>query len=414
MHYGWTIVGFTFATQFIANGLGFYAFGVLLPAIAEDLDVSRGAASMIPFSMSMAGVVIGPLVGRAVTTIPIHRIVVAGALAMSLAFYAMSHATAIWQLQLGYVLGISLGMSTLGTVVAATLIVNWFEERRVLALGVAGLGISLGGVVMARLTADWVEAYGWQGTYELFALIVLCVAPLAWWRATTRPSDRGLLPYGATLESTSAAGPPPPAIGTMDALRNPNLWWIAMSAGVCFMGGSALTAHGVALAIDAGYPLAQASLVLSAIAASAAAAKLLFSWLAGRIGERASIAVAAMTMAVGSLGIAELGGSFAWLIASAAMLGFGMGGVMPIQAALLARAFGAANFGPVMGLSGPILIVFQSTGAPIFGWVYDSQGDYQLALYGFAAACVLPVLFMTRVRLPDSDAPAPVGDRLPS
>ena len=404
MHYGWTIVAFTFTSQFVANGLGFYAFGVLLPAIAADLEVSRAAAGMIPFSMSMAGIVVGPLMGRAVTRVPIHRIVTAGAISMSLAFFAMSKATALWQLQIGYVLGISFAMSSLGTVVAATLIVNWFEERRVLALGVSGLGISLGGVVMARLTADWVEAYQWQGTYELFALIALCVAPLAWWLATTRPSDLGLAPYGGSAEAAAAAAAAEPVITTVEALKTPNLWWIAMSAGVCFMGGSAMTAHGAALAVDAGFTLRQASLVLSAIAGAAAVAKLLFSWLASSVGERGSIVIAAVFMSLGAVGVAEMSASYPALIVSSALLGLGMGGVMPVKAALLARAFGAANFGPVIGLSGPILILFQSMGAPLFGWAFDVHGDYRYALHGFAVACALPILFMALVKLPDAEA----------
>ena len=79
---------------------------------------------------------------------------------------------------------------------------------------------------------------------------------------------------------------------------------------------------------------------------------------------------------------------------------------MPVQAALLARAFGASNFGPVMGLSGPILILFQSLGAPLFGWVFDVHGDYRYALHGFAVACVLPILFMTLVKFPEAETSA--------
>ena len=42
-------------------------------------------------------------------------------------------------------------------------------------------------------------------------------------------------------------------------------------------------------------------------------------------------------------------------------------------------------------------------GAPVFGLVYDTQGDYRLALYAFAAACVLPIVFMSLVRLPGEE-----------
>jgi len=409
MHYAWTIAGLTFTTQFVANGLGFYAFGVLLPVIAEDLGASRAAAGMIMFAMSMSGVVVGPLMGRAVTRVPIHRIMAAGSVVMSLSFFAMSHATEIWHLQLGYALGISLGMNSLANVVASTLIVNWFEERRALALGLAGLGISLSGVVMAPLVAGWLETSSWRETYATFSIISLGIAPLVWWRATTRPGDLGLSSYGAAIEEGSGAGPPGPVIGTLDALRSPNLWWIAMSAGVCFMGGSAMIAHGVALATDAGHATGEASFLIPAIAGAAALAKLLFGWLSERIGERVSIGVAALSMAIGALGVAEFSGAYEVLIGSAALLGLGMGGVMPLQAALTARAFGAANFGPVIGLSGPILIFFQSMGAPVFGLVYDVQGDYRFALYAFAAACVLPVVFMSRVRLPGADEQSPTS-----
>ena len=58
MHYAWTIVALVFTTQFVANAVGFYAFGVVIPSVADAFDVSRQDASMIPFAFSWAGAVL--------------------------------------------------------------------------------------------------------------------------------------------------------------------------------------------------------------------------------------------------------------------------------------------------------------------------------------------------------------------
>ncbi len=72
---------------------------------------------------------------------------------------------------------------------------------------------------------------------------------------------------------------------------------------------------------------------------------------------------------------------------------------MPLGAALLARAFGPLAFGPMMGLMAPIMIPFQSIGAPLAGFVFDSTGSYQVAWYTFFVALIGACAILSLLRL---------------
>lgn len=404
MHYAWMIVAVTFTSQFWANAVGFYAFAVVLAPIQETLGTTRAGVSMIAFSLSVSGAIMAPLFGRAVTKYPINRLLAFGALAAGLSFLGMSQATEIWQLYIGYALGVSVALTTLSGVGASTLIVNWFQERRAFALGVSGVGISLAGAVMTPITSSWVQEFGWQHTFTIFSGILFLLAPIVWWLAVSRPSERGELPYGRSEGDASDVGLEAAAasiLPTSELLRGRNLWLIGTSAGICFMATTAVIAHIVTLGRDAGYDAVDAAYLLSAAAAMAAAAKLIFGWMAERTGERVAFELSIALHVVGLIGLAELQGSYPALLASAAIYGLGMGAIMPLMSSLIARVYGAANFGPVMGLAAPILIVFQSTGAPLLGLVYDVRGSYEIGLWAMCGALAIPALAVAAIRIPE-------------
>ncbi len=76
----------------------------------------------------------------------------------------------------------------------------------------------------------------------------------------------------------------------------------------------------------------------------------------------------------------------AWFALGAAIFGFGMGGVVPLQGALVGRLFGRERFGRVLGLMRPTMLPIQIIGMPIAGAVYDATDSYDPA---FAATFAL-------------------------
>ena len=185
---------------------------------------------------------------------------------------------------------------------------------------------------------------------------------------------------------------------------------IAAASGLVFFGSMGIMNHGLAFARDRGIDPLLASGVLSAIALGAGAGKLVFGWLAGRIGEHGAFATA-LVMQIITLAAYLLPSSYAVLITVSLIYGLGLGGISPLQAALLARGVGARNFAPAQGLMGPVQIPFQITGPPLAGFIFDARGSYDLAIMIFigalvASGIVLAALYSRDVRGAVSE-PAP-------
>lgn len=407
MSRGWTIVAVAFVANFVALGTVIQPVPVFILPFTEEFGIGRAQAALPTVATMAGGALVMPLVGRALATLPIRNIMIAGALVLSAAFYGMSLATAYWQVLALFSLPCGFGMGALGVVATNTLIVNWFEENRGFALGVAMMGMSIAGVAMVPLSSWVLELHGWRGVCRMLATMNLAVIPLLAIAVVSRPSDLGLLPDGAGAIDGSVAEDAShgaKVASSRDILTNPSMWLIAAACGLVFFGSMGIMNHGIAFAHDRGIDPLRASGLLSAIALGAGAGKLAFGWLGGRIGEHAAFAVS-LGMQVACLAGYLFLSSYAGLIAVSLIYGLGLGGISPLQVALLARSVGSRSFAPAQGLIGPIQIPFQIAGPLLAGAISDSRGSYDLAIVIFMAAMLVSAAALGALYLRDGRAP---------
>ena len=326
---------------------------------------------------------------------------------MALGLYALSQATAFWQIVLAYGLTGPLAMGAMGSIACNSLIVNWFQRRRSMALGLAMIGMSISGAIMIPAATWGLETWGWRGVYKFFAILPLGLMPLIAWLVVNRPEDIGLAPDGdapgevprSSLESAPAA---PSSLRELLGTRT--LWLIGAATGLGFFGALGVTNHGIAFAIDRGIDPMRAAGLLSVISVGAASGKLAFGWLADRLGEKSAFRVALAFEFFALLGLATLSG-YASLVVAGGFFGLGLGGFAPLQAALIARKFPGGNFSRAQGLIGPLMIPFQIAGAPLAGWIFDRQGSYELAIWIFMASTLTAGLVISFLKLPGAGEP---------
>ncbi|MCH2170619.1 MFS transporter [Myxococcota bacterium] len=408
MFYGWVIVAVSFLTQFLISGCVFYVFGVVLKELVEEFGGGRFGVSGILMVMPWVGALIAPFVGRMAGQGHLRMLITVGTLATGVGLLWSTRATDLWQLYAIFSTLIVLGANTMSGVCSSALVVNWFTRRRALAVGISQIGASAGGMVMGPVAALLLEDLDWRELYAFFGWMMLACVPLVWWLTVGRPEDRGLAPDGAAISDEGSDSPPSPTpvFDTRAALRNRNLWLIAFVTGSGFMISSSVVAHSVALATDAGLDALSASWLLSLIAAGAVLGKLVFGELADRAGERPAFYISLVLQIAGLLGVTELKGEVS-LFLSMAVLGLGIGGVLPLSAVLLARVFGPAAFAPVMGLMAPLFTPLVSVGPPFAGWVFDRTGSYDLAYWTFAGILAVAVVMLGRIELPTSNPESP-------
>ncbi|MFZ3136815.1 MAG: MFS transporter [Thermodesulfovibrionales bacterium] len=204
-HYAWLILAVGTLVVFGALGLARFGYTMVLPAMQQGLGLSNTHAGALA-TVNLIGYLVLSVLGGALAARYGPRVVITvgltvAAAGMLLTGLANSFATAaVWRV----VTGIGSGASN---VPAMGLLAAWFVQRhRGMAAGIGVTGSSLALILLGFLVPHVLSAYGWNGwriCWFLFAGITLGLAVLAFMILRNCPSELGLLPIGATGESTT-------------------------------------------------------------------------------------------------------------------------------------------------------------------------------------------------------------------
>jgi MFS family permease len=400
--FGLRIIALAFLTNYISVGFVFYSYGVFFKALVADFQGSRLGVSAGLTCMSLATATAAPIVGRFLDRGKARQLMTLGAVLMACAFALASRIESLWQffLVLGCVMGPAVCM--LGGLSSSTLVAAWFVERRGTALGIAAMGISVSGVLMPPLGTVLIDVIGWRNTFLVYGAIALfVVAPLTYRFVIATPEELGQLPDGEVpvAGSASTVRADERALSTREILSDARFWLIAIAIALNFMCLGAVLTHAVPHVTDLGVSPGAAALVLSAMAGAGAIGKPLFGALTDRMDKRATLALCTLLQLLGVWMLIYVR-QYPLLIAAGLLFGLGMGGVVPLQGALVGAAFGRRAFGRVMGLMSPAMLPIQMIGVPFAGYVFDRSGSYRSAFLVFLAAFALSLGVLSRLRLP--------------
>jgi MFS family permease len=394
------MAGVAFFVDFIAVGFFFYSYGIFFKSIAAEFGDSRlGVAIGITLTQGV-GAVLAPFIGRALDRYPLKRIMALGAVSMGTGFALLSLVQSPIQFYLVLSIFVGFGAGAMGQLATSKLVSNWFVRKRGTALGIAATGISVSGVIMPNVSAHMVTEFGWRAGFLVYGLITLVlVVPLVLRLVISRPEDVDQLPDGAT--SVEQLPPVKAPLSTREFLSNPNFWILVTIIGLLFCIQSGTLIHMVPQLTDRGISLQAASMIAAATAGCGVIGKLAYGALVDRWDIRHALWLAIGFQVVGQLLMLFVPG-YLWFLLGACSFGFGMGGVVPMQGAIVGAAFGRASFGRVLGAMRLPMSVIHLAGTPFAGWVFDTTGSYRWAFYTFhilyliAAFAVLKLEVNTR------------------
>ena len=195
--YGWWIV----AGGLLIMATCYTVFVNCIPLfqthIVRDLGLTVGQFNSGVSITTVVAVFASLVIGRLTDKCSARVLGTVTVLTSSIVLVGLSFITAVWQL---YALCVVAGMVVVaGTrLLVSVVISNWFTLKRGLAVSIALSGSGVGGVVLSPATSVMIEASGWRAAFLLLAVVCLVAAlPLVLATFSTRPSDEGLLPYGA-------------------------------------------------------------------------------------------------------------------------------------------------------------------------------------------------------------------------
>jgi MFS family permease len=398
MFYGWRIVGGGFLSQAFVTGFFTYAVSLLTQPVQESFDVG---VEMVMYSLAcgtFVGLFTMPVVGVLLDKLSVRKLFAAGIVLFALGLWLLGQTATIMQYIVVFGITMALANALAGAMISSAVVSRWFTENRGKALGVAATGTSVGGVLIPGLITFWLPDYGWRGTLENLAImLMILVLPVVLWTIRSWPPEVGI--HEALEGEGISSGGSPAELGLKDILNNPNFWWLGTSLGLLFSTYSAILSNITPYATQLGHGEETASGLIMVVAASGLLGKLLFGVAADMLNHKLALWAAQLLVAAGFIVLA-LEPSYPLMMLACVSIGLAAGGMLPVWGALTANIFGLHSYGRAFGLMAPIITLFVMLGFPLAGRLYDVTGSFSLCLWIFSGLMAVAATLVVPLRLP--------------
>jgi sugar phosphate permease len=385
-----------FFALFSVVGLALYGLPLYYDFMVRDFGWSR---TMVTSGNAISKLIVGPLFGFAagwiVDRFGPRRLMMAGILMAGGAVAGLGTMSAVWMFYVFYFFN-ALGYVCGGPLPSQVLLSRWFDRTRGRAMGIAYLGIGIGGTAVPLLAHALTERFGWRGSLQALGLIMIAVAfPLAYFvndrnEEVAKPAD------GRSTDGSPSRGEPDRSLGSI--LTSPAFYLLALGS-MCSIAavGGANQHLKLFLSLDRGYSQGDAAGIISLVLGISIAGRLFMGWLADRI-RRKHVMLIIYTLVAAAIPLLIVGSSPMTMRLFAVVFGLGLGGEYLIIPLMAAELFGVRVLGRVMGIVLTADGVAEATAPMLVGYLRDRTGSYDTgftllvvaALVGAAAIALLP------------------------
>ncbi|MDE2861387.1 MAG: MFS transporter [Chloroflexota bacterium] len=405
--YGWYIVAASVGLNFYLSIVFFQGFQVFFLPILNEFGWSRAVTSGAFSLRQLESGLLAPFIGFLVDRWGPRVVILAGILLGAAGMIMMGFINSLWTFYAAFLIA-SLGTSGSSHGVSwSVAVANWFDRLRGRALGIAMMGPVVGGpfVVVVAVLNGW---FGWRSALILLGIGMLVVGIPLGMVARSRPEKYGMLPDGDTHPRTdesqsaswqSAGYGHSDGMTVAEAVATREFWLLMVLFASMFMGISGLMVHLIPMMEDMGYSSAQAAAILGIMFLLSGIGRVGAGFLADVLDfVKVMVGLIAFQI-VGLLLLVMIGPGQLWLVGLFLLLfGIGFGGTIPLRPFLMMQIFGPHSFGALQGLVQGGAIGAGMVGPVFYGWVFDTRGSYDLAIYASIGTILvsLPLLFFMR------------------
>ena len=363
------------------GSVGTWSIVVVMPEVQSSLGVTRGAISLA-YTLAMIGFGIGGVItGRLTDRLGIIPAIGIGILFLVLGCLAAGISMALWQFVIAYFF-IGLGSSSTFAPLMAEAS-HWFVRRRGIAVGIAGSGFYLSGVLWPPLIARSITYYGWQMTH--IALGILCGVSMTLLVLILRANLGDAQRRSVSLDLRPKV--------------NVNLSPNALTVILCLASFSCCAAmaipqvHIVAYCGDLGYGVARGVQMLSLMLALGVVSRIGSGFIADRIGGLATLLIGSVAQTAG-LAMYLFFNGLASLYIVSALFGLFQGGIVSSYAIIIRETMPAREAAARVGTVIMVSLLGMSFGGWIAGVIFDKTGSYKLAFLNGLAWNTLNIVIM--------------------
>lgn len=256
-------------------------------------------------------------------------------------------------------------------------------------MGIAYLGIGLGGASVPWISHALLQHFGWQAALRTLGVLIIVIAfPMAF-LVKEAP--------GPQKERRAAAAPAP----VKGAFKTIPFYLLALGS-MCSIAAVSGTQQNLKLflSLDQHYTQGEAARILSLVLTFSIVGRLLMGWLADRISKK-YVMLLIYTLVAAAIPFLFFERAKAAVYLFAVVFGIGLGGDYMIIPLMTAEIFGVQVLGRLMGVILTVDGVAEAVSPWLIGRLRDATGSYSrgfLALIGLALLGAIAVAALPRRR----------------
>jgi len=398
-YYGWLVLAITSVATFAASGLTQVVLGGVQVYITDESGWDDGSLAFAATLGTWLSGMIAPVIGKLADRFGPRWLMPFGLIVAGISFFVIAGSNSVVMFYGGYVIGRAISNPVLVGLVPRTAAVNFFRQRRNMALALVSTFRPIAGAINIQIISLIAAHQGWRAAYRYLGVLSLVLILPVMLFVRRRPEDIGLLPDGASPEQTrdgiSSARPQAPEFSwtAKEAVRTSAFWLLL---GITALGTLASSATGFSLVPflvqDAGLSTAAAAGVLS-LGTFLAVANIFWGYLSDKITPRRCLmlmmvgagAMMAFLLSVDSVGEALI---------FAVIWGIFSGGLGSLENMVLAGYFGRASYGTILGVFSPLQMIALGAGPALASTVRSLTGDYYILYFAMGVAYFVSAVLM--------------------
>lgn len=367
-----------FLSLFSLVGIMFYGLPFFFDFWIEEFGWTRATiTSGSAVGKVVIGLLLGFIAGWFIDRFGPRRLMLTGIVMGGFALIGLSLMTTLWQFYLFYLFN-ALGYLFGGPLPNQVLVSRWFNKSRGKVMGIAYLGIGIGGMLVPQIAKTLNLHFGWRGGLMCLGILMIAIAfPMAWFVKDN--------PEGATVQSKQAE----PQLPFSNVFKG---WpfYLLLIGSMCSIGAVSGTSQNLKLflSIDLKYTQQEAANVLSIVLGASIIGRLLMGWLADKIQKKYVMILIYALVAI-SIPLLFIADTKEIMYVFAFFFGMALGGDYMIIPLMAAELFGVKVMGRVMGIIISADGLGEAFGPMLAAYLRDRSGSY---LYGFSALIILAVI----------------------
>ncbi|MGV8094560.1 MAG: nitrate/nitrite transporter [Mangrovibacterium sp.] len=381
------IVITAFFSLFALVGFAYYGVPFFYDFMVQDFGFSRAeVTSGNAVGKLIVAPLFGFLAGWLIDKYGPRRLMMLGALLMGVALMGLSHSDNLWMFYMFYVFN-ALGYVFGGPLPCQVLISRWFDKNRGKAMGIAYLGIGLGGAIVPILATNLESNLGWKYALIVLGVLVFVIAfPMSYFIKD---------PYRAKDQNRMKVKSETTTMPIKHILKNPNFYLLAFGS-MCAIGVVGGMGQHLKLYLrDLEFTQAQAANVMSIVLLSSLIGRVMMGWLSDLINRKYVMILIYLIVATAIL-LLFLPVFPGKIYVFAVIFGIGLGGDYMIIPLMAGDLFGVKALGRTMGI---ILVadgVAESAFPVLVGFLYNEEAkSYALGFTVLVCVALLGVLIVS-------------------